>query len=92
MHHLDELNIDINRLILKIHDSNFTSKSDFDSRKIHNLASRLKGVKDILVSGMARDTIRMPLITPATTVTPVGRTLQLSTDKHSTPINANCLP
>ena len=51
-----------------------------------------KGVKDILVSGMARDTIRMPLTTPTTPVTPVGRKLQLSSDKHSTPINANILP
>ena len=51
----------------------------------------LRGVRDILVSGMERDTIRMPLTTPATPVTPIGRNLQLPTDKHSTPINANCL-
>ena len=50
-----------------------------------------RGLRDILVSGMERNTIRMPLTTPATMVTPVGRKLQLPTDNHSTPINANCL-
>ena len=42
LHHLDELKIDITRLILKIHDSNFTCKSDFYKRKSHILASRSK--------------------------------------------------
>ena len=41
-HHLDKRKIDITRLILKIEDSNFTCKPNFNSRKNHILATRSK--------------------------------------------------
>ena len=42
LHHLDKRKIDITRLILKIEDSNFTCKPNFNSRKNHILATRSK--------------------------------------------------
>ena len=41
-HHLDKRKIGITRLILKIENSNFTCKPNFDSRKNHILATRSK--------------------------------------------------
>ena len=41
-HHLDKWKMDITRLILKIQDSNFTSKPNFYSRKYIILASSLR--------------------------------------------------
>ena len=42
LHHLDKREMDITRLILKIHDSNFTCKPNSYSRKNPILASRSK--------------------------------------------------
>ena len=41
-HHFNKRKIDITHLILKIEDSNFTCKPNFDSRKNHILATRSK--------------------------------------------------